>query len=254
MCWRNTRPETPTPHSKEITMTIVITGTSRGLGLEFVRQYLESGRRVIATCRTPGAAGELQALRTRFAAALTVLQLDVTDGEARARVHDEVKELAGRANLLINNAGVQSGDEGGSYTFGRLHEEDMGLVFRVNAISPLLMVEAFVDLLALGREPKVVNITSWLGSISDKSQVFGYSYCASKATLNMFSKQLSIELRDRGIAVLALHPGHVQTDMGGAHAPLVPEQSVRGMIRVIDGLTLQGSGRFLDWQGNEIPW
>jgi NAD(P)-dependent dehydrogenase (short-subunit alcohol dehydrogenase family) len=239
-------------------MTIVITGASRGLGLEFVRQYLAGGRQIIATCRTPEAAGELQALRARYAPALRILQLDVTDKAGRARVHKEVAEVAGRVDLLINNAAIQAGnpvgDEGGSYTFGRLHEEDMGRVFRVNAISPLLMVEAFVDLLALGRDPKVVNITSWLGSISEKSQVFGYSYCASKTTLNMFTKLLSIELRGKRIAVLALHPGHVQTDMGGADAPLVPEQSVEGMIRVIDALTMRDSGKFLDWQGNEIPW
>ncbi|MBN1675796.1 MAG: SDR family oxidoreductase [Kiritimatiellae bacterium] len=235
-------------------MRILVTGSNRGLGLEFVRQYLGRGERVVACCRAPDRAAELKTLQKQFADRLTVLRLEVTDAKSRAAAHRRVKRLFGALDLLVNNAGIRSGARYDSPDFGELCREDILRVFEVNAVAPLLMAERFFDLLRKGTRPRVVNITSMLGSITEKDWVFRYSYCASKAALNMFSKMLALDLRDKRVAVLALHPGHVQTDLGGSDAPLVPEQSIRGMIKVIDGLRLRDSGKFLDWRGRQIAW
>lgn len=235
-------------------MRILITGANRGLGLEFVRQYLKRGERVVAGCRAPGAADALQKLRSRYPDNLLILRLDVTKSDVRKRAHSRIEKKFGGLDLLINNAGIRSGGEEDSYTLGELNGEDMLKVFKVNAVSPLMMVEQFADLLAQGESAKIVNITSFLGSIESKTWVFRYSYCASKAALNMFSKMLSLELEEEGIIVVALHPGYVRTSLGGRNAPLSPRQSIEGMIKVIDSLKMKDSGRFLGWDGGEVPW
>jgi NAD(P)-dependent dehydrogenase (short-subunit alcohol dehydrogenase family) len=235
-------------------MRVLVTGANRGLGLEFVRQYLKRGERVAAGCRAPGEADALQKLRKRYPDNLLILRLDVTQKRLRESVYNRVKKEFGGLDLLINNAGIRSGGEEDSYTLGELHEEDILKVFKVNAVSPLMMVEQLVDLLAEGDNPRIVNITSFLGSIESKSWVFRYSYCASKAALNMFSKMLSLELEEQEIIVVALHPGYVRTSLGGRNAPLSPRQSIEGMIKVIDSLTMEDTGRFLGWDGGEVPW
>ncbi|MFX1255793.1 MAG: SDR family oxidoreductase [Promethearchaeota archaeon] len=235
-------------------MKILITGTNRGLGLEFVKQYLKRGEKVIATCREPDKAVELQNLENNYGNTLTILQLEVTDQKSRDEVYEKIKQKFGQIDLLINNAGIASGGKKNSYVLGELHKEDIGKVFQVNAISPLLLSERFLDLVEKGDKPKIINITSALGSIGRKNMIFRYSYSASKSALNMFSKMMSLELKSKGIIVLALHPGHVKTDLGGVYAPLMPEESVNGMINVIDSLKLDDTGKYLDWQRNELPW
>ncbi|MFX0061761.1 MAG: SDR family oxidoreductase [Candidatus Hermodarchaeota archaeon] len=235
-------------------MIIFITGTNRGLGLEFVKQYLKRGEDVIATCRKPDKAVELQSLKNHYNEKLTILQLEVTNQKSRDEAYEKVKQKFKKIDFLINNAGIRSGGEKNSYTLGELHKEDIGKVFQVNSISPLLLIEKFLDLVEKSDTPKIINITSGLGSIGRKTMIFRYSYCASKSALNMFSKMMSIELKSKGIIVLALHPGHVKTDLGGSYAPLLPQQSISGMIKVIDSLTLEDTGKYLDWQRNEIPW
>jgi len=235
-------------------MKILITGTNRGLGLEFVKQYLERGEEVIATCRDPEKAITLHDLQNNFADNLTIIQLDVVDKRSIDAAYERVKRKYEKIDLLINNAGIRSGGKKDSYTLGELQTEDIGKVLKVNAIAPVLLAEKFLNLIEKGKNPKIINITSLLGSIGSKAWVFRYSYCASKAALNMFSKLMSIELKNKGIIVLALHPGHVKTDLGGPHAPLVPKQSIKGMLKVIDSLSLEDTGKYLDWQRNEIPW
>ncbi len=235
-------------------MRVLITGANRGLGLEFVKRYLKRGEDVIAGCRIPDEADALHKLQNRYPNNLLILRLDVTQKSLRESVHNRVKRKFGGLDLLINNAGIRSGGDEDSYTLGDLHAEDILKVFKVNAVSPLMMVEQFVNLLREGETPRVINITSFLGSIESKTWVFRYSYCASKAALNMFSKMLSLELEEQGIIVVALHPGYVRTSLGGRNAPLSPKQSIEGMIKVIDSLTMKHSGRFLGWDGGEVPW
>ncbi|MBD3190830.1 MAG: SDR family NAD(P)-dependent oxidoreductase [Candidatus Heimdallarchaeota archaeon] len=235
-------------------MKVLITGTNRGLGLEFVKQYLERGEEVIAACRNPEKAKELHQLQKKHGDKLMIIPLELTDQKSINNAYKLVKERFNALDLLINNAGIASGGEKNNYTIGELHKEDMTKVFQVNAISPALIVEKFLKIVEEGENPKIVNITSALGSIGSKRWVFRYSYCASKAALNMFSMLLSLELKDKGIIVIPLHPGHVRTDLGGASARLSPKESISGMIEVIDSLTIEDTGKFLSWDGKELPW
>ncbi len=235
-------------------MGILITGANRGLGYEFVKQYLDRGEQVIAAARAPHHANELQALLEKHDHLLALYELDVTDLNSIRALRKDVERRFESLDLLINNAGIISGGPKKTYPLGEFHAEYIADVFNVNAIAPLIMAEEFTEILSRGEGAKMVNISSLMGSIGSMAGASYYSYCASKAALNMFSKLLSFDLKERGISVLALHPGHVKTDMGGSSAPLTPEESIGGMISVIDSITEEDSGKFLDWEGREIPW
>ncbi|MFL6591457.1 MAG: SDR family oxidoreductase [Luteimonas sp.] len=229
-----------------------VTGASRGLGLEFVRQLLARGDRVVATCRHPGKASALNALAGEHPGRLHVLPLDVADPRAIAEVARELllldDDAGDQIDLLVNDAGVlHSGERFGSVGAANLDDS-----FRINAMGPFLLTQALAPRLADGA--RVANITSQLGSIANTTRFGTPSYNISKAAQNMATALLAAALRERGITVVALHPGWVQTDMGGAGATVTPEQSVAGLLRVIGGLKPSDSGRFLDWRGQSLPW
>ncbi len=233
---------------------ILITGSSRGLGLEFARQYLEKGNNVIASCRKPEKAKDLQDLKERFPENLTIIQLDVTKEEDRNRVFEQVKTDFESLDVLINNAGIISGEEGKIFNLGEVYKEDFSKVFLVNSISPLLMSEKFLPLLENGNQAKIANITSLNGCITKRTVGGKYSYCTSKAALNMITKILSNDLREKGIVALAIHPGWIKTDMGGPNAPQEIEEPISMIINLIEDSDISQSGKFLDWKGNELPW
>ena len=235
-------------------MKILITGTNKGLGLEFVKQYLERDNEVIATCRIPKKAGELKKLSKEFPKMLTVLKLDAADPESRNSLHKIVEQSFDSIDMLINNAGIISGGLKDRYVLSDMEQEDISKVFDVNAIAPLMMAELFIDLLEKSNKPKIINISSRMGSISEKTSTSNYSYCASKSALNMFTRMLSNDLKEKGFIVMIFHPGHVQTDMGGAIAPLTPGESIGAMIESFDSLAADDTGKFLNWDGTEIPW
>ncbi len=237
-----------------MTKHCLVTGANRGIGLEFVRQLLARGDRVIATCRHPGKATALTALAGDHPGRLHVLPLDVASDASHAALVRELPLTHGDAveqpgiDLLINNAGVlHQGERFGELSAARLDDS-----FRINASGPLLLTQALAPLLADGGA--VANVSSVLGSIASTARFGTPSYNISKAAQNMASVLLAHALRDRGIRVVALHPGWVQTDMGGDGAQITATASVAGLLRVIDGLTLADSGRFLDWQGGAQPW
>jgi NAD(P)-dependent dehydrogenase (short-subunit alcohol dehydrogenase family) len=229
----------------------LVTGANRGLGLEFVRQLLARGDRVMATCRHPGKATALNALAGEHPGRLHVLPLDVADPRAIAELQRELLLLADdgdRLDLLVNGAGVlHSGERFGSVSAVNLDDS-----FRTNAMGPFLLTQALAPRLADGA--RVANITSQLGSIANTTRFGTPSYDISKAAQNMATALLAAALRERGILVVALHPGWVQTDMGGAGATVTPQDSVAGLLRVIDRLKAADSGRFLDWRGQSLPW
>ena len=229
----------------------LITGANRGLGLEFVRQLLARGDAVTACCREPDQATELKALGQDAGERFKTLALDVTDEKAIAILPDHIKDGT-PVDVVINNAGVAAGHE----EFGTFEAETMERVLRINSVAPMLVTQAVAPLLEKsGTTPKIACITSQLGSITNANDLsFGLSYGMSKAALNMGVKKLSSEMTRRGISLIALHPGWVQTDMGGKNATLKPEQSISGMLKVIDGLTTDDNGRFLTYAGVELPW
>ena len=226
----------------------LVTGANRDIGLEFVRQLLARGDRVIATCRHPGKATALNTLTGEYPGHLHVLPLDVANEKSRAELVRELPLVAGHVDLLINNAGVLHSGE----RFGQLSAAHLDDSFRTNASGPLLLTEALAPALSDGAT--VANLSSTLGSIASTSRFGTPSYNISKAAQNMATVLLAHALRDRGIRVVALHPGWVQTEMGGDGAQIAATASVAGLLKVIDDLTLDDSGRFLDWQGQPQPW
>ncbi|HPW12989.1 MAG TPA: SDR family oxidoreductase [Thermomonas sp.] len=242
--------------------TALVTGANRGIGLEFVRQLLARGDHVVATCRHPGKASALNALAGDHPARLHVLPLDVADAKSRASlVHDLPLVLGddGRIDLLLNNAGVLHSGE----RFGHVEQATLDDSLRTNAIGPFLLAQALAPLLRDGTVAVddaaspctiIANISSQLGSITHTARFGTPSYAISKAAQNMASALLANALAGRGIVVLALHPGWVQTEMGGAQAQVTPVDAVAGLLRVIDAATPSQSGSFLDWRGEPLPW
>ncbi|MCE7742793.1 MAG: SDR family oxidoreductase [Candidatus Heimdallarchaeota archaeon] len=233
---------------------VFITGASRGLGLEFAKQYLERGEKVFASCRNPEDATLLQKLKESYKDNLQIIKLDVSDEEARNSVFEKVSRNTESLDILINNAGIISGNEQQSSVLGDVYKEDFNKVFLVNSISPLLVTERFLPLLEKGSTPKIVNISSQNGSISQRNSGGKYSYASSKAALNMITKILSHDIKDKGITALSIHPGWIKTDMGGEEAPLEIEKPISQIISLIDSKDISESGKFLDREGNEMPW
>ena len=230
--------------------TVLVTGANRGLGLEFVEQLLAREDAVIATTRHSGrnTAGAIEALHDA-SDKLDVLNLDIQDDASIAAF---LQEVDGRAiDILINNAGVY-GPRGAA--FGELGGEPWAEVMRVNCIAPMLLTQALLPNLRLGSQRKLVFITSKMGSVADNRGGGSYIYRSSKSALNAAVKSLSVDLADEGFVSVLLHPGWVQTDMGGPNALIDANTSVSGMLRVIDGAGQAESGKFIAYDGADIPW
>lgn len=218
--------------------TLLITGANRGIGLEFCRQYAQAGWRVLACCRHPSKALELPGVE--------IHQLDVGDAE---QIRKLTAHLSGESiDLLINNAGIYP-DSGG---FGKLDYSKWMKAFEINAMAPLRMAEAFCR--QMKRNGTIATLTSKMGSLADNTSGGEYPYRSSKAAANMVVKSMAIDLKSSGIISVALHPGWVKTDMGGPNALILVEESVSGMRRVIEKLEPSDSGKFLSYDGMEIPW
>lgn len=236
----------------------LVTGANRGLGLEWTRQLLHRGDTVFATCRHPRMAPQLDELGTAYSDRLHKVELDVTEPDSIRRAVQAVEEETSALHLLINNAGVNGG--GRSDAFGALEQERMLHVLNVNTVGPHLLAQAAANLLkttAAQEEatPKVINITSQLGSIARvRGQAAWQSYRASKAALNMLTRLLAFEMKPHEVIAVALHPGWVRTKLGGSGAALAPRESVRGMLEVVDALTMEDAGTFCAWDGHTLPW
>ncbi|QDH71375.1 SDR family oxidoreductase [Marilutibacter alkalisoli] len=226
----------------------LVTGANRGLGLEFAQQLLERGDHVVATCRQPGRASALNGLVGEYPGRLHMLPLNIADPRSIAELARELPLVCDGLDLLVNNAGVLHSGE----RFGSVPPANLDDSFRTNASGPLLLTQALAPVLAEGA--RVVNLSSSWGSVSELEAFRTPSYAISKAAQNMVTALLAKALGERGIVVLAMNPGWVQTDMGGAHAELTPSESVAGMLKVIETAGADDSGRFLDWRGRPAPW
>lgn len=227
--------------------TALITGANRGLGLALATRYAaKSEARVIAVARDVDGAEDLQRLVHASDGRVRAVRADVADPASIEALTTEVGDT--KIDLLVNNAGVPS-----RAGFGEISPSELHDVFAVNTFAPLLVTQALAKRLARGA--KVVNITSVLGSIEQGRGDAGYLvYGMSKAALNMLTVKLAAALHDRDIAVLALHPGWVQTRMGGSSAAITVDRSADGMMAVIDALDLADSGSYLAYDGSTIPW
>jgi len=238
-------------------MTVVfVTGASRGLGLELVRQYAADGAHVIATCRNPAGSPDLAALQASHPGSIRVEALDVTD-------HATIDSLAGAMrdqpiDILINNAGdIGPRDPDRS----RLHEQKFGTmnypewrrVLEINTISPMKVAEAFVEHVAASVLKRMVFVSSTTGS-NVEGQYATFAYCSSKAALNKVVTMLAMALRPRGIVCAAVCPGYVRTRLGGDQAVLGVEESITGLRQVIAGLTIDRTGSFTRYNGETIAW
>lgn len=230
--------------------TVLITGANRGIGLEFATQFTKDGWRVIACCRQPERADHLNDLAKQYQHQLTVFQLDVT-------AFQEIDQLSKRLqdesiDILINNAGTYPPAKSGE--FGQINYAEWIDAFKVNTLAPLKMVEAFVEQISRSQLKIIAMITSKMGSIADNQRGGSYLYRSSKAAMNMVTKSLSVDLQPRGIISLLLHPGWVQTDMGGSGALISAAQSVSGMRKILNHVTQSDSGKFFAYDGKSVPW
>jgi NAD(P)-dependent dehydrogenase (short-subunit alcohol dehydrogenase family) len=231
--------------------TVLITGSNRGIGLEIARIYANRDWNVIATARNPDAADDLKAIQADHPK-LRIVQLDVTD---HARIDALAKELEGEPiDILINNAAISGGHENAK--FGEMDFDVYTQVHKVNVIGPTKMAEAFLPNIKLSEQKKIINITSGQGSI-EKTWGCCTIYRSSKASLNMMMKNISIELKKKGITVGLISPGFVKTGFTrGLDMPMMitAEESATKVTAVIDEYDLEDTGTFLGKDGQTWPW
>ena len=238
--------------------SVLITGANRGLGLEFTRQYLKDGWEVHAFCRQPDKAAELGAMVADSRGNIHLRQLDIGNHEQIEAAAKELKNLP--IDLLINNAGIADGYGRGVYEMKEdpdIQNYDFAFweeMMRINTLAPAKIIGAFLENIRAGGQKKIASLSSGLGSITNLAWAGKYGYCASKAGLNMVSKGLAEWLKSENIVVISLSPGWTRTGMGGPHATNSAEESVSGMRHVISGLTLAETGRFWNFDGEELPW
>ena len=236
--------------------TVLITGANRGLGLGLASSFAADGWQVLACCRAPTQANELQALADGHPGTVSLHAVDVAD---HGQVDSLAAELAGRPiDILVNNAGTIGPRDPGHENlhrqfFGTLDYDAWMYVFRVNTFGPVKMAEALLENLLAGEQKKLVNLSSTIGSLVEENiPVFAYS--TSKTALNKAMRLLAVQLKEQGIAVGIFCPGHVKTDLGGDGAVLEIDESVAGLRRIIDELNLERSGEYRRYNGEQIAW
>lgn len=232
--------------------TILITGANRGIGLELTKQFLQAGgARIFAACRQPAAAADLNALAQRYGDAIALLQLDITDETSIQAAVAAVATRSDALDLLINNAGI-AGDESGRI-LGKLQARELSRVISTNAVGPLILTQAFRALLQASDKPRVLMISSGLGSLTNAGGN-SYAYRMSKAAMNMAARVLAMDEAMAGVITVTVNPGWVKTDMGGANAALEPAQSGRALLALINGLGAHDNGKFFQYDGGRLPW
>lgn len=228
--------------------TILITGANRGIGFSLAEYYATQGERVFATCRNVKQATDLNNLAQTYPNVI-IHDLDVAESASIKNLALELSEET--IDILINNAGVY-----GPKALDRteITADEWLTVFKINTIAPFMVTQAFEKNLSRSKIKKIAYLTSKMGSITDNTSGGSYIYRSSKTALNNVIKSLSIDLAEQNIKVVALHPGWVQTEMGGPNALITTQESVKGLTQVIHDLTDEQSGQFINFDGSVIPW
>ena len=227
--------------------SVVVTGANRGIGLEFVSQYLADGWQVYGCCRRPESATQLAGLASN--SALSIHELDVGNPDSVEKLALALSEQS--IDLLINNAGIYGGER---QSFGDIDYAQWARVLEVNTLGPYRVSTALANQVENGEQRLMVNVSSAMGSIERYTTGGHYIYRSSKAALNMVTVNLAHDLRSRGITVLSVHPGWVRTDMGGSSADISTQTSVAGLRQLISNKNIEDSGRFFSWDGSALPW
>ncbi len=223
-----------------MTKTVLITGANRGVGLALAQVYSEKGYRVIASCRN--ISREMESLNAEL-----IFDADVASDQ---KVKKLVAQLNGESiDVVINNAGVWGSESLSNMDFNKMLED-----YNTNALGALRVVDALCTHGLLSEAAKIALITSKMGSIEDNGSGGRYAYRMSKAALNAAGKSLAIDLKSEGKSVVLIHPGWVQTDMGGKNALISAQESAKGIYQVIDYLSIETTGSFVDYKGQVIPW
>ncbi|XP_068114913.1 C-signal-like [Hyperolius riggenbachi] len=252
----------------------LVQGASRGIGLQFCKALLQPGNKVIATCRHPQSAAELQELKRQHPDRLTIMKLDVTSTRDIQQCAQEVEQSFNRLDLLINSSAMLHPSGKGETSLRDVSAEGLSLTLSTNTVGPLLMAKHFSPLLLKGNgvfgaqlpnkhSAILINMSAKVGSISDNGLGGWYSYRMSKAALNMATKNLSVELArgKKKVICVSMHPGTVDTDLSRPYHKNVPTEklfssqlSVNYLMKIIDGLSIDQTGKFYSWNGCEIPW
>ena len=251
-----------------LSRAVLITGASRGLGLEFVKQlYISNGNKpgkqkptlILATCRNPDDAVELQEIREASQKTVVIMQLDVDDFSTYSNFVKDIQPLVENTGIscLINNAGISP--KSTKYTMVKC--EQMAATYKTNAIAPLLFSREMLPFLKKAADNNgglgslIVNMSSILGSVELNDGGGVYPYRSSKTALNMITRSLSLDLKHLNIKTVAIHPGWVKTDMGGRNAPLTTEQSITGVLNVLRNFNSEiHNGKLVDYKGEILPF
>jgi NAD(P)-dependent dehydrogenase (short-subunit alcohol dehydrogenase family) len=227
--------------------TILITGANRGIGLGLTKTLLAEGNHVVAAARRPEEAAELKLLKKQHANAITLLKCDVDDAAGVREAAEQLQKQHGSLDVIVNNAAIMP-EERDESILGM----DLDLIeraFKTNVIGAARVIQSFAPLLLKSNRPRILNVSSSLGSISDKHDHGTYAYSISKAALNMFTRACAAELESKKAVTVAISPGWVRTDMGGQNADISVEESAQALAHAIATIGPDQNGKFLDRHG-----
>lgn len=241
----------------------IVTGASKGLGFEWCNQLAHLGYKVVLTARDLNKAKEAAEILNEQELVVYPKKIDVTSEADLQALFNWCSEMFGKVDLLVNNAGINSGTRAQgdkslqlkNLSIESLDKSEVLSMIDINAISPILFAQTMRTLLAKSDHPKIINIGSWLGSISIKQSGGNYSYAVSKSALNMMNRAFAFDVKSENIISVVVNPGWVQTDMGGNSAQFTKEQAVSNLIsNVVNKITIDDSGKFFNYDGSEHPW
>ncbi len=232
--------------------TVFVAGANRGIGLAVVKIYLAKGDRVFAACRKPKEAAALNGLKKANRKNLEIIKLDVNSDSSVNAAVKSVSSKTKSIDTILNVAGILPRPH--DVKLKDLDLRQFGEAFETNAVGPIRVSRAFLPLLRKAKNPRVVNISSEAGSISQKNWGGFYAYGASKAALNMITRTFAFDFKPEKIVAVAMHPGWVQTDMGGPNAHLTPEQSAAPLVRTVKKLKFKDTAKFMFIDGKEMKW
>ncbi|GAB4343469.1 MAG: SDR family oxidoreductase [Flammeovirgaceae bacterium] len=239
----------------------LVTGAYKGLGFEWCKQLGKLGYKVILTARDLEKAQKAAELLNEQELVIYPKVLEVTDEKQIEEIAVWASEMFGRIDLIVNNAGINPKDYidksrmAKAFYLNNLDAQEMLQVLHINSIAPLLIVKHFRPLLNKSEKPMVINISSWLGSVTNLTFGGHYGYIGSKNLLNVLNKSMANELKQENIICINVNPGWVQTDMGGQKAQFTTEQAVTNILtNIISKVSIKESGKFLNFDGTEHPW